>query len=576
MRFTIDSLRHWGIPLAIAAVLIAVVVFWPRSQRETGQTGGIWTCSMHPQIRMDHFDRCPICGMDLVPVTNGDGSEKQLAADHLQLSEHAQQMARVATTPVEKRLLLHEIRTVGRIDFDETRMKQIASRVDGRVDQVFADFPGTKVQEGHHLVSIYSPNLVSTQEEFLLFSRRQQEQRTILPNAPDLAASARRRLALWGLTDQQLDDLLASGRAEEHLVVYAPIGGTVIEKMIRAGQYVKEGDTLYTIADLSHVWLIVEVYETDDAWVRFGQTVQVTLESDPAASFTGQVGFKEPVLNEQTRTIRVRVILQNPEGKLKPGMFAQALIQVAIMPDGTAAPTGLEGKFACPMHPYVVQDHAGECRVCQMALEQIPGEPMPAAEPPQVLSIPAEAVLNTGRRRLVYLAHEDGKYQLVEPTLGQRAGDYFPVLGGLKEGDRVVSRGNFLLDSQFQISGKPSLFYPEGMTGGGGHAHGAVAQDAKLAQTIAASLSKLSADDRKLAELQKDCPITDKPLGWMGAPPKLDVNGQAVFVCCPACTPAVQKEPEKALAKIREQRSESRGQKSEVGGQKSEKRQHEH
>ncbi|HUE75146.1 MAG TPA: efflux RND transporter periplasmic adaptor subunit [Pirellulaceae bacterium] len=568
MRIAFDSARRWGIPLAIAAVLIAVVVFWPRSQREAGKGGGIWTCSMHPQIRMDHFDRCPICGMDLVPVANGDG-EQQLPPDQLKLSEHAQQMARVATTAVARRLLLHEIRTVGRIDFDETRMKQIASRVDGRVDQVFADFPGTKVKEADHLVSIYSPNLVSTQEEFLLASRRQQEQRAILPNAPDLAASARRRLKLWGLTDQQLDDILASGRAETHLVIYAPIGGTIVEKMVRAGQYVKEGDTLYTIADLGHVWLIVEVYETDLAWVRFGQTVQVTLEADPSASFTGQVGFIEPVLNEQTRTVRVRVILKNDEGKLKPGMFALALIQVAVMPDGSPGPTGLEGKFACPMHPYVVQDHEGECRVCLMALEQIPGTPMPSGEPPQVLSIPAEAVLTTGRRRLVYVARESGVYQLVEPQLGSRAGDFFPVLGGLKEGDRVVSRGNFLLDSQFQISGKPSLFYPEGMTGGGGHAHGAAspgapaAQDPKRAETISANLAKLSAADRKLVLAQKDCPITGEPLGSMGVPPKLDVNGQRVFVCCAGCTPEVRKEPEKALAKIK-------GRKSEVGGQKSE------
>jgi Cu(I)/Ag(I) efflux system membrane fusion protein len=578
MRFAFDSARRWGIPLAIAAVLIAVVVFWPRSQRETGKGGGIWTCSMHPQIRMDHFDRCPICGMDLTPVAADIAGGKELGTDHLRLTEHAQQMARVATTQVAKRLLLHEIRTVGRIDFDETRMKQIASRVDGRVDQVFADFPGTKVKENDHLVSIYSPDLVSTQEEFLLASRRQQEQRSLLPNAPDLAASARRRLKLWGLTDQQLDDILASGRAETHMVIYAPIGGTVVEKMVRAGQYVKEGDTLYTIADLGHVWLIVEVYETDLAWVRFGQTVQVTLEADPSASFTGQVGFIEPVLNEQSRTVRVRVILKNDAAKLKPGMFAQALIQVAVMPDGSPAPTGLEGKFACPMHPYVVQDHEGECRVCLMALEQIPGTPMPAGEPPQVLSVPAEAVLTTGRRRLVYVAHEDGTYQLVEPQLGSRAGDFFPVLGGLEEGDRVVSRGNFLLDSQFQISGKPSLFYPEGMTGGG-HAHGAAspgapaAQDPKRAETIAANLAKLSAADRKLALAQKDCPITGEPLGSMGVPPKLDVNGQPVFVCCAGCTPAVRKEPDKALANVRERRRE---QGTESRGQKSEKRQHEH
>ena len=545
----------------LVAAAVAVGVFWPRGDRAEGGAGGVWTCSMHPQIRLDHFDRCPLCGMDLTPV-GAAAAVADHGLDHLQLSSHAMAMLNVATTRVEPRSLVREIRTVGKIDFDETRMAQIASRVNGRVDQVFADFPGTPVKQGDHLVSIYSPELVSTQEELLLAMGRTGDRGPVLgPGTSPLAASARRRLRLWGIDDPQIDAILASGQAETHLVVYAPIGGTVIEKMVRAGQYVKEGDPLYTIADLSHVWLLVEVYETDLPWVRFGQTVRVTIEADPAAAFTGLVGFVEPVLNEQTRTIRVRVILRNDGQKLKPGMFAEALIQVGIMPDGGPAPTGLEGKYACPMHPYVVSEGAGTCRVCSMPLEQIPGEPIPQTEPPRVLAVPAEAVLTTGRRQLVYVQHGAGIFQLVEPHLGPRAGDWYPVLHGLKEGDQVVSRGNFLLDSQFQISGKASLLYPQGMTGGGaaGHQHGATSAATAGPSTAAgpanqaraeANLARLASADRAVAAAQRTCPVTGELLGSMGVPVRLEVEGRPVYICCAGCTAAVRQDPQGTLRKL--------------------------
>ena len=188
-------------------------------------------------------------------------------------------------------------------------MAHIASRVEGRVDQVFADFPGTIVKKGEHLVSIYSPQLVTTQEEYLIAVRAEQERQKLGGRdlGLSLSSSALRRLELWGLRKQQLDELAQRGTAETHLIVYAPLGGTVIEKNIRPGQYVKEGDSLYTIADLGQVWLVLEIYEFDLSWVRQGQPVQVTLESEPAQAVTGQVAFIEPLLNQATRTVRVRV-----------------------------------------------------------------------------------------------------------------------------------------------------------------------------------------------------------------------------------------------------------------------------
>ena len=328
----------------------------------------------------------------------------------------------------------------------------------------------------------------------------------------------------------------------------------MIEKNIRPGQYVKEGDALYTIADLSRVWLVLEVYESELSWVRVGQSVQVTMESDPHQPLTGTVAFVEPVLTNASRTVRVRVIVENQDSRLKPGMYAQALMRVPILPGGQPAPTGLEGKYVCPMHPYEVSDQPDLCQQCKMPLELVPQGPEVAApsqasaeftssapsasasvgDPRQsskVLAVPAEAVLTTGQRQLVYVEKEPGKYQLVEPKLGPRAGDYYPVLSGLSEGDRVVTRGNFLLDSQYQITGRASLLYPGGSTGefaGPDPATGFTPKEQ-------ANLDQLPATDRALAAAQKICPITGARLGSMGKPYRMEVNGQPLFLCCQGC-----------------------------------------
>jgi Cu(I)/Ag(I) efflux system membrane fusion protein len=477
-------------------------------------------------------------------------------------------MARVQTMEVLPRALSKELRTVGRVEFDETRVAYIAARVNGRVDQVYADFPGTMVRQGEHLVKIYSPDLFSTQQEFLTALRG--ERSTGRDSVRSLSAASRRRLLLWGITEQQIDALEKSGQVQDHLVVYAPIGGTVIEKNIRPGQYVKEGDALYLIADLNRVWLVLEVYESELSWVQVGQSVQVTLESEPHKPLTGTVAFVEPVLTSASRTVRVRVIVDNRDARLKPGMYAQALIRVPVRPDGQPAPTGLEGKYVCPMHPYEVSDQPDLCEQCKMPLELVPQGPevadsskaslvsttssLPSAlvsvddspQPHQVLAVPADAVLTTGQRQLVYVEKEPGKYQLVEPKLGPRAGDYYPVLSGLSERDRVVTRGNFLLDSQYQITGRASLLYPGGSSGefaGPDPATGFTPKEQ-------ANLDQLPATERALAAAQKICPITGARLGSMGKPYKMDVQGQPLFLCCKGCVAQVNADPAAALKKL--------------------------
>jgi Cu(I)/Ag(I) efflux system membrane fusion protein len=268
----------------------------------------------------------------------------------------------------------------------------------------------------------------------------------------------------------------------------------VIEKNIREQQYVKAGDMLYRIAELDPIWLYLDIYEYDLGWVRYGQQVEVAVEAYPGQMFRGTVVFIDPFLNDTTRTVKVRVNLKNPDRKLKPAMYASATIHVRLQPDGTPQPTGLEGKFICPMHPEVVQDQPGRCRICGMDLEKVPdlfpGQPgitgasrgPESSDAVQVLAVRKSAVLDTGRRQVTYRQRKDGAYELVEIKLGPLAEakdesgkvvSYYPVLSGLEPGDRVVVQGGFLLDSQRQIEGMPSLLYAEGRSTASLHAgHG--------------------------------------------------------------------------------------------------------
>ena len=483
-----------GAVLGALALLMALIAWWSKGTGQGAASSDTWTCSMHPQIRLPSPGECPICGMQLIPISKLPSARNDLEARGSLESE-----------PVRRRELFKEIRTVGKLDYSERQVAYITSRVDGRVDRLFVDFTGVEVKKGDHLVSIYSPDLLATQSEFLNAVRSEQDSR-VRPGAgaSGLSNAARRRLELWGITPQQIDELLRTGAPEDHLVIYAPFGGTVIEKNVRVGQYLTTGDQVYRIADLDPIWLYLNIYEFDVSWVRFGQAVNVQLEAFPGETFAGSIMFIDPFLDDASRTIRVRVNIKNSDRLLKPQMFATATINVKLRPDGSPEPTGLEGMFVCPMHPEVKQRDPGKCSICEMPLEKVPErrvrvagrgvrdedstekadvlEEIPAepesdenesASKKGVLAIPVSAVLDTGRRRITYRL-TNGAYELVDLKVGPRAHaldesgkrrEFFVVLDGIKEGDLVVSQGGFLLDSQRQIEGMPSLLYPTGQTG---------------------------------------------------------------------------------------------------------------
>jgi len=417
----------------------------PESHTNASVTiGQIWTCSMHPQVRLSQPGNCPICGMPLILASGGaEGGEANIPM--LRLSEHALAMASVEIAPVQKRKLVKEIRAVGKVQYNETALATVVTRTEGYIERLFVDYTGVTVSKGDHLVEIYSPDLYVGMQELLIFRTG--------------GNASRHKLKQWGVSDEQIDRVLKSGKVEDRITLHSPIAGTVTEKMVVEGSYVNKGDVLYRVANLESVWVYLDIYEYELAWIQYGQNVEFTAEAYPGQPFKGIVTFLSPILNDATRTVKARVNISNADRKLKPGMYVTAAIHVPVLADGKPAPTGLEGKYTCPMHPEVIEENPGKCRICGMALEQLPGSPkLIADEQRGVLAVPASAVLDSGRKQVVYVEKSRGQFTAVELTLGPRVGEYYPVLKGLNPGDRVAVRGNFLLDSQFQIEGKPSLF----------------------------------------------------------------------------------------------------------------------
>lgn len=419
-------------------------------------------------------------------------------------------MANVETTPAIRRKLARELRATGIIQYSEAALATITARVDGYAERLFVDYTGIEIKAGDHLAEIYSPELLVAQDELLTALHRSADTMN-----ESLAGMARKKLQRWGLTREQIDELIESNTIADRITLYSPIEGTVIEKSIVQNSSFKSGDALYRIANLDTVWVYLDVYEVDLPWLRYGQHVEIIAEAFPGRLFEGRVTFIQPFVTENTRTVRVPVHIENKDHALKPGMYVSAVIHSVLGRDGQAAYTGVEGKYSCPMHPEVLVEQPGQCPVCEMPLEQIPGllttttgapvqyyctmkcegektydepgncpvcemamEPAPAATPghnDELIAVPASAVLDSGTRRLVFVEESRGLFEAREVLVGPRAAGFFPVLKGLEEGERVVTRGGFLIDSQFQINGLPSLFYPGGlMAGQTAHQHGGV------------------------------------------------------------------------------------------------------
>ncbi len=428
-----------------------------------------WTCSMHPQIKLPSGDmKCPICFMDLIPLEEtAEGSE---SIPELSFSERARFLAEVQTAPVERREVTKTLRLVGKIQPDETQLAVISARVPGRLDRLFVDYTGMKVRKGDHLVEIYSPELFSAQQELLQSVRTLAEAGSsgsdlLKGSNQTLIEASKQKLIRLGLTSEQVEEVLKSGVPRDTVTLYSPTSGIVIRREGTLGMYVEEGSTIYTIANLATVWLLLDAYESDMEWLHYGQQVVFETEAYPGEHFTGTLSFLSPTLDENSRTLKLRVNVPNPDERLRPGMFARAIIQAVPIEGGKVMAPELSGKWICPMHPEVVRDATDHCPVCGMPLETAEslGYQTALGSENLPLVIPDTAPLITGKRAVVYLENQkEGKtyYTGKEIELGPHADGYYVVSSGLEEGQRVVTQGNFKIDSAMQILAKPSMMNP--------------------------------------------------------------------------------------------------------------------
>ena len=435
--------KHWGKFLAAQVLIVFAAGYYvatlvggsaPSDSTPSDPHAGhveaapsLWTCAMHPQIRQPKPGKCPLCGMKLVPVTKTGGGGMRT----VNISPAARELMNIQTSPVERRYVTSEVRMVGKVEYDETKLSHITAWVSGRLDRLFVDYTGVQVNPGDHMVYIYSEELYAVQDELiraLEFQRQRGPSRSPVRTEIDLVESAREKLRLLGLTDLQIKEIEQRDKPTDHITIQSPIGGIVIEKLKQEGDRVRTGDRIYTVADLNQVWVKLDAYESDLVWLRYGQEVTFSTEAYPGEEFTGRIAFIDPVLNKQTRTVKVRVNVSNPDGKLKPEMFVRATVKSDVAAGGRVLSADLAGKWISPMHPEIVSDKPGTCTICGMPLVRSETLGYVAAqtnESSRPLVIPASAALVTGTRAIVYVEQptaEAPTFDGREIVLGPRAG----------------------------------------------------------------------------------------------------------------------------------------------------------
>ena len=358
----------------------------------------LYTCGMHPQIIQDHPGNCPICGMKLTPIHKGDGPEAASSTAITVDAATAQNM-NLRTAIVQAGPLRKTIRTVGTIDYNETALAEVTTKFKGWIEKLDVDATGVLVHQGEPMFEIYSPELYSAEAEFLLA----RSAATNDPGAMELRETAENKLRFFDVSEAQIAELATNGLAHKTMPVTAPISGFVIEKNVVQGQMVDAGMRLYRIADLGIVWVLAQIYEQDLPFIQLGSEAVVKVASLPDREFRGRVTFIYPTVDEKTRTARVRLEFENPGYFLKPGMFASAQIRVELADSAVLAPDS--------------------------------------------------AVLRSGSKNTVFVAVADGKFEAREVTLGVEAeAGMLQVLSGLKAGERLVTSGQFMLDSESQLN----------------------------------------------------------------------------------------------------------------------------
>ena len=384
----------------------------PKSEHDHNASEGtetIWTCSMHPQIQMKEPGQCPLCGMDLIPL---ESNESAMDPNAIQMTDDAMKLANIQTMIVggsndaNKKLALN-----GKVQIDERKLYTQSTHIPGRIERLNINFTGEKVSRGQTLAMVYSPELVTAQEELLQANRMKESQ-------PELFEAAKQKLSNWKIGASTINKILSTNKPIQQFPISADVSGIITAKKVDLGDYVGQGMPIYEIADLSSLWVLFDVYESDMPWVKVGNKISYTIQSLPGETFEGVVSFIDPLINPQTRVASARVEVKNAENKLKPEMFVSGIVNNNI-----TKPSSKE------------------------------------------IIIPKSAVMWTGERSVVYIksvVSNKVNFKLREVTLGASLGDAYIIKKGLSIGEDIVVNGTFTVDAASQLEGKPSMMSPEG------------------------------------------------------------------------------------------------------------------
>ncbi len=414
INFDRKNIRNYAIVLTIG--LILGWVFFHNSETTTeavhdhSEQAIIWTCSMHPQIRMDKPGKCPICGMDLIPLESGLSNDAGVDPGAVQMSESAMKLAEIQTMLVKRDYSNKKVYLLGKVSPDERNIAELTARFGGRIEKLYINFTGQNVVKGEKLATIYSPELVTAQKELLEAVEYKQSN-------PSFYQAIRNKLKLWDLSEAQIDGIETKGEIRNYFDILSPMSGTVTMRHVALGDYVKEGNALFQVINLTKVWVLFDAYESDLPWLNIGDIVEFTVQSFPGKTFKGKATFIDPFLNPKTRTANVRVEVPNPNLELKPEMFANGIIKPKISGNR------------------------------------------------KDLLVPKTSVLWTGKRAIVYVKVpniEQPTFLYRQITLGPGSGEFYVVKDGLSEGEEIAVNGVFKIDAAAQLEGKQSMMNPEG------------------------------------------------------------------------------------------------------------------
>ena len=427
MKISIRTLILVIVATLAGGLLLGWAFFGGSSEPEHSHTEVIdgetvWTCSMHPQIRQNEPGDCPICGMDLIPLEddNGEGIDPMA----ITMSPTAMQLANVVTAIVGSESAMKTIRLNGKVQEDERLIFSQTTHFPGRIEKLSVNFTGEYVSKGSVIASLYSPQLVTAQEELF-------EAYKIRESQPNLFRAAREKLKNWKLTEAQIDQIISTSKVKDQFPILADQSGYVISKKVNIGDYVNRGQILYEIANLSRVWVLFDVYENDLSWIKKGDSIQFTVSSLPGQNFKGKIDYIDPVINPKTRVTKARVVVNNEDRNLKPEMFASGEVKAVLGSAGNK------------------------------------------------ITVPKSAVMWTGKRSVVYVKQSTDQgmhFKMREVTLGPALGNAYVIETGLEQGEEIAVNGTFSIDAAAQLAGKPSMMSPEGGAAMTGYNHGGTNQ----------------------------------------------------------------------------------------------------